>query len=85
MTRFERWYLHRILRREVVQGYDHDQRISALYAMIHDACRQEFSEENDPTLDDALREWFERTQWNSMYRLSPQREYRLSIYHDHFE
>lgn len=62
MTKFEEWFLRRVFRREVRQGYDHDKRITTLYAMIRKAAENEFTEDNAPTLSDFLAECFERTQ-----------------------
>lgn len=61
MTRFERWFLKRIIAKEVTQGFNHSERISNLYGMIREACEKEFYEDNRATMDDQLREWFERT------------------------
>ena len=58
MTKLEQWLVKRIIRKEVVQGYDHDKRITGLYRMVKDACREEFNEDNDPTLHSALTDWF---------------------------
>lgn len=62
MTRFERWYIKRIFKREVVQGFDHDKRIQNLYQMIRDAAADEFTEDNESTRDSYLLEWFNMTQ-----------------------
>lgn len=62
LGRIESWVFKRILRKQVTQGYDHDKRISNIYAMVREACEQEFYEDNAPTLDANLREWFERAQ-----------------------
>ena len=59
MNWFERWVMLRVIRRQVRQGYDHPQRIAQLYAMINQACRDEFTEDNEPTIRSALRDWFE--------------------------
>lgn len=61
MNRFERWFLRRIIRREVRQGYTHDLRITALYREIHDAARREFYEDNVSSRNEYLREWFENS------------------------
>jgi len=50
MTKLERWFLKRLLRREVRQG-NHKQRIVRLYVLIAEACKDEFTEDNKPTLD----------------------------------
>jgi hypothetical protein len=63
MTRFQKWMLKQIFRQEVRQGFDHDRRITNLYAMIREAARNEFTEDNEPTADSFLRECFEKTQW----------------------
>lgn len=62
MTRFERWFLKRLLRREVWQGPGHDQRIAGLYGLIREACEKEFFEDNAPTLSAFLAECFEQAQ-----------------------
>jgi len=62
MTRFERWFLRRLLRREVRQGYDHDRRVPGLYGLIREACEKEFFEDNSPTLSAFLAECFEQSQ-----------------------
>ena len=64
MTRFEKWFIKRIFEREVQQGYDHDKKIMNLYRMVHRAALKEFREDNKPTLDDFLREQFEKSLTN---------------------
>ena len=59
MNKFEQWFLKRVYKREVRQGYDHPERIQNLYRMINDACREEFTEDNEPTIRCALRDWFD--------------------------
>lgn len=59
MNWFERWFLRRIIRKQVQQGYTHDLRITALYREIHDAAKREFYEDNVYTRNAYLREWFE--------------------------
>jgi hypothetical protein len=58
MTVFERWFMKRIIKREVRQGYDHALRITLLYAMIREASENEFTEDNVPTLNHFLTERF---------------------------
>ena len=65
MNKFENWFLKRIIKREVQQGYTHDLMIMALYSMIRQACVEEFTEDNAPTMDAFLSELFERTQYRS--------------------
>lgn len=59
MNWFERWFLRRIIRKQVRQGYTHDKRITALYREIHDAAKREFYEDNVYSRNAYLREWFE--------------------------
>ena len=59
MTKFERWFLRKLLRKQVTQGYTHDKRITELYREIHDAAKREFYEDNVFTRNAYLREWFE--------------------------
>jgi hypothetical protein len=61
MTRFERWFLRKLLRKQVRQGYTHDKRITELYREIHDAAKREFYEDNVYTRNEYLREWFENS------------------------
>lgn len=58
MNIFERWFLRRIIAREVIQGY-HRERIVDLYKEIRIACEKEFYEDNTVTMNSNLREWFE--------------------------
>ena len=62
MTKFESWFIRRVLRREVRQDFDHHRKIAALYGLIRKACEEEFTEDNAPTLSANLSEWFETTQ-----------------------
>ena len=68
MNTFEKWFMIRIIRREVRQDSNHDKKHIALYQMIRDAHRSEFVEDNAFTADDCLREWFEATQFQNKYR-----------------
>ena len=68
MNKFERWFLKRIIKREVRQNYDHMNRHTDLYQMIRDAHREEFTEDNAMTADDFLRECFESTQYLDKYK-----------------
>jgi hypothetical protein len=67
MNKFERWFLKRIIKREVRQGYDHAAKHVALYQMIRDAHRAEFTEDNAVTADDFLQEQFEKTQSQNLF------------------
>ena len=58
MNRLETWLLTRIIRREVRQDYNHAEKITNLYRMINNACQEEFTEDNIPTLNHSLTEWF---------------------------
>lgn len=61
MTIFERWFLTRVFRKQVRQGYDHAQNITELYRMIRVAAEQEFTEDNLVTQNSYLTEWFENS------------------------
>lgn len=39
-----------------------------LVTIIRDACREEYTEDNEPTLDDFLRECFESNQFENRYK-----------------
>ena len=59
MNKFERWIMNRIIRKEVIQGFDHDERIINMYRMIRIACENEFTEDNVYTRNAYLRECHE--------------------------
>lgn len=58
MTKFERWIMARIIRKQVRQGHDHAERITEMYKMIREASEKEFNEDNIPTLNSFLTEQF---------------------------
>ena len=62
MTNFEKWFIKRVLKREVVQSHTHAQNIKNLYCMIREAVENEFAEDNIPTTNAFLKEQFEATQ-----------------------
>lgn len=61
MNKFEEWFLKRIIKREVRQDYDHPKKIIELYKMIREACENEFTEDNVPTLNHFLTECLEKS------------------------
>jgi len=61
MTKIERWFLNRVFRKQVRQGFDHPQRITELYQMIRIACENEFYEDNVTSQNSYLTEWFEKS------------------------
>ena len=61
MNKIENWILRYIFERRVTQGYEHDLRIVELYTMIRESVEKEFSEDNKPTRDSYLTEWFTRS------------------------
>lgn len=61
MNKFERWFLNRVFRTQVRQGFDHQERITELYRMIRVAAEQEFYEDNLVTQNSYLTEWFEKS------------------------
>jgi len=61
MTKFEQWFIKRVIAREVIQGHNHCINIENLYEMIRVACEKEFNEDNAMTMDEFLRERFEVT------------------------
>ena len=50
-----------IIAREVTQDYDHSKKITALYGMINEAVKKEFTEDNIPTRQDFCAEMFTRS------------------------
>ena len=62
MTRLERWVVKMILAKDFVQGYYHDKNIEKAYALIREVVEEEFTEDNEPTIDSFLYQLFENTQ-----------------------
>jgi hypothetical protein len=59
LTRFKRWMLTWIARKLVVQGPLHRSNIVEMYRIIYNAAKDEFTEDNKPTLDAFLQECFD--------------------------
>lgn len=53
MTNFQKWLLTKIAKKIVIQG-THRKRIIDFYSICINAARNEFTEDNKPTLDDFL-------------------------------
>jgi len=63
MTKFERWFIKRVLRKEFIQGPRHHLNAAGMYALIREVWQDQFTEDNQPTTDVMLREAFEASQW----------------------
>lgn len=59
MNSIERFFLKRLIKKEVRQGYTHRLKIEILYLEIRDAVRSEFTEDNIPTSNAFLTDAFE--------------------------
>jgi hypothetical protein len=57
----ERWFLKRLLARQVRQSRTHDLHIIEIYGMIREVCEEEFNEDNSPTLNRFLRDLHEES------------------------
>jgi len=62
LDKFDHWTFKRIVERAIVQGPSHANNIQKMYQIIHNVARNEFTEDNNFTLDGFLRELFENTQ-----------------------
>jgi len=51
--------LQKLFKKYVVQSADHAEKITELYGLIREACRNEFTEETGSSLDIFLKERFE--------------------------
>jgi len=56
VNKFETWFFKRVISRELIQGPEHRRNIVSLYGMIVYAARDEFKEDNKPSLDSFLSE-----------------------------
>jgi hypothetical protein len=65
MTTFEHWILKRIFKKQVTQG-GHFNNIQELYTMIRDAAAEEFTEDNQPTIDAFLQDAFDETKFSKV-------------------
>lgn len=59
MNRLQRWIFRNIVPSQVRQGPHHRERIIEMYSVIVEEAREEFREDNIPTLDAFLRECHE--------------------------
>ncbi len=57
MNSFERWFIKRVIAKEVRQGH-HDARVEGLYGLIREAATAEFTEDNAATIDAYLSDRF---------------------------
>lgn len=58
LNNFKKWLLIKIAKKTVIQGA-HRRRIIEFYSVLVEAAREEFTEDNKPTLDDFLEECFQ--------------------------
>lgn len=69
LSKFERWFLTRIMRKMVQQGPNHYDNHVLFYRMLRGVHRAEFYEDNEVTADEFLRECFEATQSQNTFAL----------------
>jgi hypothetical protein len=62
MSKFELWFLKRVIAKEVRQNFDHAEKVKNLYSLIRRACEDEFYEDNPPTISSFLSDCFEQKQ-----------------------
>lgn len=75
ITKFQAWILNKIFRFIVRQSWDHENNIKTVFILIRKAVEDEFTEDNDPTLDSFMLNCFENSQ--SKYYIK--RSLRLKI------
>ena len=56
ITKFQYRVLAWIAKKLVIQSHEHQRNITIYYRIINDAARDQFREDNKPTLDDFLEE-----------------------------
>lgn len=56
---FERWHFKNHIRKQIIQGPHHTRNLENIYRDIHSAMKNEFYEDNKPTLDGFMRGCFE--------------------------
>lgn len=71
-----RWLLRYVARRIVVQGPSHKRNIEEYYAIMTEAARNEFSEDNVPTLDLLLTECHRESLRGDWVLISPKHEWK---------
>lgn len=60
MNRLENWLFKRIVRKQVIQG-SHKHKIIKMFSVIIDYAREEFTEDNTPTLDSFIYKCFKES------------------------
>lgn len=61
ISNIDRLRLQFIFKKYVAQGHNHTHRITELYKMIHEAARNEFTEDSDVSLNAFLKECFDNS------------------------
>jgi hypothetical protein len=61
MNKFTRYILKKICKKLVIQSHAHAQNIAEYFEIMRDACRNEFIEDNEITLDVFLQECFDNS------------------------
>jgi len=61
MTGFDRYVLRLICKKLVVQGSTHESNIVEYYRIMKEVAKQEFTEDNKPTLDSFLAECHQKS------------------------
>ena len=56
MNKLQLWFLKKTADQLVIQGFHHRQRIIKYFSILVNAARNEFTEDNKPTLDCFLKE-----------------------------
>lgn len=63
ITKFQTWLLRTMFRNLFLQGRHHENNIIAVYSIVTDVAREEFSEDNQPTLNDFLEDCHKAAEW----------------------
>lgn len=71
MSKLEKWLFSKIIRRNLIDGVNHAYYIASFYRLIRETVRDEYPEDNDPTLNVLLRQIFETTQYPEVSQPSP--------------
>lgn len=59
LTKFQVFLLKYLFKKIIVQGFHHQDKITEIYHLVHEASQNEFNEDSKPVLDGFLTECFE--------------------------
>jgi hypothetical protein len=63
INKFQKWMLRAMFRGLFTQGPHHESNIIAVYSIVTETARNEFTEDNQPTLNGFLEDCHNKAEW----------------------